>query len=221
MPFLDAQDAYFSFRPPNKNLLHKRSHPLIQPLCLLRQASFLQKQLCLFCGSPVCSSDMCQPFVKVCQRTGCSPAPSLCLCVYFLPDAGSGALTRQPWKWKCKRLVIYHPSPAVLRLEVSPPITGQDHRKLPSVGSMVTGFALKLMCYLEQMKYDTWRQRGGEGARRCGDGNGEMVGETWRRVRPGRQRAGPQRNQRGRAKLHGCERDGWKERRQGLRTCSV
>lgn len=161
---------------------------------------------------------MCQPFVKVCQRTGCSLPLSLCLCVYFLPDAGLGALTRQPWKWKCKRSVIHHPSPAVLCLEVSPPITGQDHRKLPSVDITVTEFAvrpLKLMCYLEQMKYDGGRGggedgRGGEGGDRQRDREERI---TWRTKSCTSERL--------RAKLPRWEGDGWKERRQGLCTCSV
>lgn len=73
--------------------------------------------------------------------------------------------------------MIYHPSPAVLCLEVSPPITGQDHRKLPSVGTMATGFvdgASKLMCYLEQMKYDTGEAGAGEvRGRILRDGHGD------------------------------------------------
>lgn len=48
-------------------------------------------------------------------------------------------------------------------------------------GDRVCGWALKLMRYLEQMKYDTGGQgRWGGRGRRCGDGNGER--ETGRSV---------------------------------------
>lgn len=119
-------------------------YPLIYFLVCVRRL-FLQNH-----GSPFCSiAALCvyQLCVCVCVSLLLRSAKEqvvlsllLCLCVYFLPDAGSGALTRQPWKWKCKRSVIHHPSPAAQCLEVSPPIAGQDHRKLPSVGAIVTEF---------------------------------------------------------------------------------
>lgn len=52
----------------------------------------------------------------------------------FLPDAGTGALTRQPWKRKCKRSLMHHPLASCSLLEACQPISEQDHRKSPSAG---------------------------------------------------------------------------------------
>lgn len=150
-----------------------------------------------YCCSSVSSSDMCHPFVEMCQRTGCPPPspPGLPPLSAFVSIScqmlGFRALTRQPWKWKCKRSVIYHPSPAVLCLEVSPPITGQDHRKLPSVGTMVTRLVdggcswCVIWCKWSIGVGGEWGPGGGLGgvARRCGDGNNEMVRATGRRTK--------------------------------------
>ncbi|KAG7224207.1 hypothetical protein INR49_019942 [Caranx melampygus] len=66
-------------------------------------------------------------------------------------------------------------------------------------GDRVCGWALRLMCYLEQMKYDTGAGR--ERARRCREGNGRDGQRQGGVMSPGRQRAEPQRNRRRRAKL--------------------
>lgn len=64
--------------------------------------------------------------------------------------------------------MIYHPSPAVLCLEVAPPITRQDHRKLPSVGTIVTRFVDGRWSWC--VIWSKWSMMQGESARRCGDG---------------------------------------------------
>ena len=67
---------------------------------------------------------------KICQKTGCF------LHLGFLPYAGSGELTRQPWKRKCNRSLAHHPLSSCTRLEACQPINGQDHRKSPSAAIM-------------------------------------------------------------------------------------
>lgn len=95
-----------------------------------QRSLFLLILVFIFASGPcLCSSDA---FVEVCQRTGCS----LHLC--FLPDAGFGALTRQPWKRKCKRSLMHHPLTSCSLFEACQPISGQDHRKSPSAGIAAT-----------------------------------------------------------------------------------
>lgn len=69
-----------------------------QPLFSSPQASCLHIH-----GSSVCSSDMCQPFVKVCQRTGCSLPRSLPLCL-FSARCWIGSINKTTLKMKVQTL---------------------------------------------------------------------------------------------------------------------
>lgn len=120
-----------------------------------------------YCCSSVSSSDMCHPFVEMCQRTGCSPPPpsslppsSLCLCVYFLPDAGFSCINKTTLKMKVQTL-------SDISSLTSCSLFGSlstNHRAGPQEvticrhhGDEARGWRLQLMCYLVQMKYRSGR----------------------------------------------------------------
>ncbi len=122
---------------------------------------------------------MCQPFVKVCQRTGCSLPLSLPLCL-FPARCWIGSINKTTLKMKVQTLgdISSLTSCSLFgSLSTNHWAGPQEVTICGHHGDRVCGWVLKLMCYLEQMKYDT--ERGGT------DGNGEMdrdreEGITWK-----------------------------------------
>lgn len=186
-------------------LCWKYPHALIQSLFCLCQASFLHIH-----GSAVCyvSSTAALSVHQTCvslllrsakEQVVLSLALPLCL---FPARCWIGSINKTTLKMKVQTLgdISSLTSCSLFgSLSTNHWAGPQEVTICGRHGDRVCGWALRLMCYLEQMKYDTGAGR--ERARRCREGNGRDGQRLGGVMSPGRQRAEPQRNRRRRAKL--------------------